>query len=327
MFRWWSFDGRKSFAHIAYDKDKQAPPPDGRTTQGWHSDHPGGIKHFLAVRSDVDAQLQWLTARRPDYLGTYPAILKELASLAQKRGIELKLERLMSFAAVLDQETRELCRAAFGAEIADTYGAQEVDHVAAQCRECGEYHVSAEAAIVELLRADGSAAAAGEVGRVVVTPLYNYAMPLIRYELGDMAEAGSAPAACGRGLPTIRRILGRARHMFRFRDGTTIWPIPGDFAVRKFIAAKQVQIVQTDLDHIEIRYVPQDTGELPDVSALTQRIRTVMRQPVHVVVRSVDQIERSPTGKYEECLSLVAADGSEARSAPSSPNLDVAPRT
>ena len=52
---------------------------------------------------------------------------------------------LLSFSTILDEETRELCRTAFGADIADTYGAEEAGHIAAQCRACGEYHVSAEA--------------------------------------------------------------------------------------------------------------------------------------------------------------------------------------
>src|SRR5439155_11007545 len=99
----------------------------------------------------------------------------------QDRGIELKFERLFSFAAVLDQETRDLCRSAFGAEIADTYGTQEVGHIAAQCPACGDYHISAETVVVEVLRDDGSPAAPGEVGRVIVKPLYGSAMPLIRY--------------------------------------------------------------------------------------------------------------------------------------------------
>ena len=80
-------------------------------------------------------------------------------------------------------------------------------------------------------------------------------MPLIRYELGDMAEAGAVNPSCGRGLPTVRRILGRYRNLFRFRDGTTVWPTPAHF--RNFIAGKQFQVVQTDFDHIEIRYVPE----------------------------------------------------------------------
>ena len=312
MFRWWSIEGQKAYAHIAPDGNKEAPPPDGRTLRGWHSHHPDGIKHFISVQADIDTHLQWLLARRPDYLATYSPVLKELALTAQKRGVELRFSRLLSFGTVVDDETRELCKAAFGAEIADTYGAQEVDHIAAQCRDCGEYHASAEAAIVEVLRADNTAAAPGETGRVVVTPLYNLAMPLIRYELGDMAVAGSVPSACGRGLPALRRILGRTRNMFRFRDGSTLWPMSSAFRLGNFIALKQFQIVQTDFDHVEIRYVPDAVaGASPiDLPTLTERVRRILRHPVEVSVRNVDRIDRSATGKYEECISLVPADGS-----------------
>jgi len=310
MFRWWSIDGQKTYAHIAPDGNKEAPPPDGRTLRGWHSHHPDGIKHFISVQADVDTHLKWLLARRPDYLATYAPVLKELALTAQKRGIELRFSRLLSFGTVVDDETRELCKAAFDAEIADTYGAQEVDHIAAQCHDCGEYHASAEAAIVEVLRADNTAAVPGETGRVVVTPLYNLAMPLIRYELGDMAVAGSAPSACGRGLPALRRILGRTRNMFRFRDGSTLWPMSSAFRLGDFIALKQFQIVQTDFDRVEIRYVPDGAAAPIDLPTLTERIRRVLRHPVEVSVRSVNQIDRAATGKYEECISLVPADGS-----------------
>jgi phenylacetate-CoA ligase len=308
MFRWWSMDGRKPFAQIASDATGLARPPDGRVTYGWHSGHPGGIKYLMGVNSDAATQLQWLTARRAAYFGSYPAILKELAGAVQKQGIEIKFDQLLSFAAALDDETRQLCRAAFGAEIADTYGTQEAGHIAAQCRDCGDYHVSAEAVVVEVLRSDGTAASPGEVGRVVVTPLYSFAMPLIRYELGDMAEAGPASARCGRGLPTLGRILGRSRNMFRFRDGSTVWPVTSAFRLSQFIALKQFQVVQLDFERIEIIFVPE-AGDRPiDLDGLTQRIRTVLRQPVEVAVRAVERIERTASGKYEECLSLVAAD-------------------
>ncbi|MBX9778616.1 MAG: hypothetical protein K2Y71_29955 [Xanthobacteraceae bacterium] len=305
MFGWWSIDGQKAYAHIAPDGKKEAPPPDGRTLRGWHSQHPDGIKHFISVQADIDAHLQWLLGRRPDYLATYAPILKELALTVQKRGVELGFSRLLSFGTAVDDETRELCKSAFGAEIADTYGAQEVDHIAAQCHGCGEYHASAEAAIVEVLRADNTAAAPGETGRVVVTPLYNLAMPLIRYELGDMAVAGSVPSRCGRGLPALRRILGRTRNMFRFRDGSTLWPMSSAFRLDSFLALKQFQIVQTDLDHVEIRYVPDGLAAPIDLPTLTERVRRILRHPVEVSVRSVDRIERATTGKYEECVSLV----------------------
>ena len=311
MFGWWSIDGNRAYAHIAPDGNKEAPPPDGRTLRGWHSHHPNGIKHFISVQADIDTHLQWLLARRPDYLATYSPILKELAITAQKRRVELRFSRMLSFGTVVDDETRELCKAAFGAEVADTYGAQEVDHIAAQCHDCGEYHASAEATIVEVLRADNTAAAPGETGRVVVTPLYNLAMPLIRYELGDMAVAGALPSACGRGLPALRRILGRTRNMFRFRDGSTLWPMSSAFRLGDFISLKQFQIVQTDFDHVEIRYVPHGLTAPIDLPTLAERVRRILRHPVEVSVRNVDRIDRAATGKYEECISLVATDRSD----------------
>jgi phenylacetate-CoA ligase len=305
LYRWWSVDGAKSLASIAAHTQRSV------TAQWWHSSHPTGVRYDFGTREDVDAQLNWLMARRPHYLACYATILKELARAAQTRGIELRFAVLLSFATTVDDETRELCRAAFGAEIADTYGAQEVDHIAAQCRECGEYHISAETTRVEVLRSDGSSAAPGEIGRVVATPLYNYAMPLIRYELGDMAEVGTAPPDCGRGLPTLRRILGRYRNMFRYLDGSTSWPRATGFRLGNFIALKQFQVVQTDHNHVEIRYVPDDdaTDRPIDLAALTQRVRTVLCQPVDVSVRRVVQIERSRGGKYEDCISLVSSDG------------------
>jgi len=314
MLRWWSVDGTKSFAQIAGGKARVAPP-EGRTSYGWHSSHPEGVRYFLDVKSDVDAQLKWLLTRRPAYFGTYPPLLKELALTAQKRGTDLRFDLLVPFGTVVDEETRELCRVVFGAEIADTYGTQEAGHIAAQCRDCGEYHISAETGVIEVLRNDGAPARPGEIGRVVVTPLYNYAMPLIRYELGDLAKVGSAAPSCGRGLPTLRQILGRTRNMFRFRDGSTLWPVSGSFKLDDFIQLKRFQVVQTDLDHVEIRYERGETDRPIDLPALTQRMTAALRHPVTVLVREVDKIDRSASGKYEECISLIAADWQD--SAPS----------
>jgi phenylacetate-CoA ligase len=308
MLRWWGADGSRTLAQIAPRRLREPLPPGHSSTQGWHSEHPGGLKYFMGLETDAETHLQFLMDCRPDYLGSYPAILKELARLVQKRGIDLKFALLMSFAALLDEATREACRAAFGVEIADTYGAQEVDHIAAQCPTCGEYHISADTAIVEILRADGSAAAPGEIGRVVVTSLYNYAMPFIRYEIGDMAEVGSPAPSCGRGLPTLRRILGRARQMFRFRDGSAVWPVSARFNLPEFLPHEQFQVVQTDFDHVEILYVPDGSDRPINLPALTQQVRSALRQPVEVSVRPVPQIARGEGGKYEDCVSLVPTD-------------------
>jgi phenylacetate-CoA ligase len=307
MLRWWSVDGKKTFGFIIHDREKNAAPPDGSVSRGWHSARPNGLKYTLSHAADIDTQLKWLIARRPDYLLSYSAILKELAIAAQRRGVEMKLDLIFSAAAILDADTRALCRSVFHAEIVDGYGAQEVGHLAAQCRDCGEYHVSAEGSLVEILREDGSPAESGETGRVVVTPLFNYAMPLIRYELGDFAEVGSSTPSCGRGLPTLRRILGRYRNMLRFRDGTVVWPYDAAFELEKFISLKQFQIVQTGFDHIEIKYVPDSSERSVDLAALTDHVRNALRQRVDISLTPVERIERSAGGKYEDCICLIEA--------------------
>jgi hypothetical protein len=73
------------------------------------------------------------------------------------------------------------------------------------------------------------------------------------------------------------------------------------------VALKQFQIVQTDFDHIEIRYVPDGSPGPVDLAAWTQRMGTVLNQQVDVTLRAVDKIERAATGKYEDCVSLVGS--------------------
>ena len=312
FFDWWSMDGAASLAYIAYEGADQPASREGQSSVGWHSKDPSGARHFMGIHVDTKTMLDWLMARRPAYLGAYPPVLRELAILARETGADLSFEQLVSFSAVLDDETRRLCRSVFGAAVADGYGAQEIGHIAAQCPDCGEYHVSAEGCVVEVLRPDGSAAAPGECGHVVVTPLFNFAMPFIRFELGDVAEVGCAEPSCGRGLPTLRRILGRVRNMFRFSDGSVIWPIASAFRLGEYVNHTQYQIVQTDLQHIEIRYVWEGEPQKIDVAGLTQQVCSALKQRVSVAVCRVSEIPRTRTGKYEDCVSLTTEGAADA---------------
>src|SRR5207248_47763 len=196
MFRWWRVDGNKAYAQLAITSREQARLVGGTTFYGWHTARPRGAKYCLSHLFDIDTQLEWLMARKPAYLTSFPGIIKELALTTKRRGLALKFDLVFSVGAALDAETRELCRSTFGADIADTYGAQEAGHLAAQCPHSGDYHASADATIIEILRNDGSHVASGEVGRVVVTPFHNLAIPLIRYELGDYAELAPAESDC-----------------------------------------------------------------------------------------------------------------------------------
>jgi phenylacetate-CoA ligase len=305
MMRWWGVDPSKSCARIAYED--RAKPPDGVSHPGWHSADPQSIQHVLSSEADVPDQIAWLAARKPAYLITYSHVLKELARACQQAGSPLRFDLLFSHGTVVDEEARQSCRAEFGVPVVDSYGAAEIGQLAAECPDCGEYHVSAEAVHVEIVRDDGGLARPGEIGRVVATGLYNFAMPLIRYEIGDLAEAGFENPPCGRRLPSIRRIMGRYRNAFRFRGGRIMFPHTYDLKLWDLLAYRTAQVVQLDFDRIEILWVGEQDPDTIDLDALTTRVRTVLREPVEVMLKKVDAIPRSTSGKFEDFVSRVPA--------------------
>jgi phenylacetate-CoA ligase len=182
----------------------------------------------------------------------------------------------------------------------------EIGHIAGECPLCQLYHVSAEGVLLEILREDGSPTSPGQVGRVVVTSFYNYAMPFIRYETGDFAVAAER-GTCKRTLPTISRIVGRVTNMFVMPDGTKVWPYARDVELRRFLGFSQMQMVQTSVDRIEVRYVPDGSQRQPDLEGLQTYLREIFHSSVQATAVAVDRLGRLPSGKFEEYVSLVTA--------------------
>ena len=119
------------------------------------------------------------------------------------------LEAIVSWGRTLEAGEREAVEKGLGGPVFDEYGAREVGPIAHACATHDGLHVHAESVLVEVVR-DGRAVAPGETGEVLVTDLVNRVVPLLRYRLGDRAELATGPCACGRGLPVLRRVEGRA---------------------------------------------------------------------------------------------------------------------
>jgi len=139
-----------------------------------------------------------------------------------------------------------------------------------------------------------------------VTPLYNLAMPLIRYELGDHGVLSPDACGCGRTLPVLARILGRSRNIFRFVDGTSTWPVLLSRDFQAFVPNRQFQVVQLTLTDIEFRFVPVADDQVNDLPALTDYFKSRLHPSISVTLAAMAAIPRSSGGKYEDCMSLVA---------------------
>lgn len=252
------------------------------------------------ARSDVDAQLDWLHAEQPDVLLTHATNLRALAVRSIERDVRLsRLREARAYSEQLAPDLREKVREAWGVRVTDLYSANEVGYIALQCPQSGLYHVQAEDVLVEIIGDDGLPCDVGQSGRVIVTSLHNFAMPLLRYEIGDYATVG-APCGCGRSLPTIERVLGRTRNMLRLPGGRTAFPGFPVSAMLRMPAIREVKMIQHSLEDIEIQLVlayPLTGDEQDDlVRAVVRRLQ----HPFRIQLTPVPQIARGSSYKRED---------------------------
>jgi phenylacetate-CoA ligase len=294
-------------AFITFDKDGRFPYPHGRKSKGWNHTHPESEVHLLDLGTSPDGQLDWLERVQPAHVLTYPMTLREVAEVALAHNSALRLETFISTGELLDAPTREVIERAFGCRVIDVYGVREIGQVAFQCPDGAGYHFCSEAVLCEVIDDQGRPVRPGEFGRVVLTALYNYAMPFIRYEIGDYAQASTRPCPCGRGLPSIDQIGGRARNMLVAPDGSKRRLRGVVFhRIGSVLSYRQIQIVQNTIHSFEIRYVP-DSSDAPDVSGLTRLLREELYPGVTVELVPVERIERGSGMKIEQFVSRIAS--------------------
>lgn len=261
---------------------------------------------LLSVGTETAAQLTWLEAQQPDYLLTYPSNVGELTRLALARGTRLhRLREILTIGEVVTPELRALCRQVWNVPVADAYSAEEVGYMALQCPDHEHYHVQSEAVLVEVLDRSGRACAPGETGLVVVTPLHAFAMPLVRYVVGDYATAG-LPCPCGRGLPVLARIMGRTRGTLVLRNGERYWPFFGSRGLAELAPIRQHQFVQKSYEVIEARLVTSRALTADEEAAVARHVQSRLPAPFEIRFAYVRDIPRAHGSKFEDFVSEVA---------------------
>jgi phenylacetate-CoA ligase len=261
----------------------------------------------LGIQTDVDSQAAWLERESPDYLLTFPSNAAELARTCLRKGIALSaLKEVRTMGEALDPATRDFCREAWNAPVTDLYSAEEVGYIALQCPVHEHYHVQSEHALVEVLDERGEPCRPGTTGRVVVTDLHNFAMPLIRYELGDLAEVGP-PCPCGRSLPVLSRILGRVRNMLVAANGKRYFPTFGTRSMPGLEVLRQHQFVQKSFCLVEGRLVTAAPFSAEQERALREHVLSRLPTGFDVRFVYVDSIPRSASGKFEDFVSELSS--------------------
>jgi phenylacetate-CoA ligase len=308
--RRFGMDTSRPLATIGRYRHRPIPPyPEGAVSSGWSMSDPDTPAYRLELTTPVDQQLEWLSRRKAPYLRTQPSGALAIAhAVTPDDGRALGIETVLLNGENVPDGAREIIAERLGARAAAFYSCQEIGHIASECEAAPHYHVAAENALVEIVDDRGRDVAPGERGRVIVTGLYNYVMPFIRYELGDVAVAGAGDCPCGRTLPVIARVEGRSRNAFVFRDGSRMWPRTSMVrAMHPFVPFVRFQLIQLDFERIEFRYLPDGSGRTPDVAGLNAHARRVFHTSVEIDPVEVDALVPGPSGKFEEFVSRVPA--------------------
>ena len=264
-----------------------------------------GQIHFFDITRPIVDQFAWLTERDPSYLLTFPSNLKAL--LDHSSGTSVKPSRLQQAATMsetLPPGLRNYCERVWGVTVTDAYSAEEVDMIAIQCPDYPHYHVQAERLLVEVLDDNDRACGPGGIGRVIITDMYNYASPLIRYEIGDYAEVGG-PCPCGRSLPVLKRIVGRSRNMLTLPSGDKIWPSFPEDKMTAVAPVRQFQVVQRDLTHFIAKIAVARPLSYAEEKGLRDYFVACLRNPFALELEYTDEIPRQANGKFEDFISTV----------------------
>jgi len=279
------------------------------------------LNAFRMSPDDMHRFVDEINRVRPTQILAYVESIYDLAVFIQQHDYSVHAPHsIMTSAGKLHDDMRDMIESVFQAPCFDRYGSREAGDIACECEAHDGLHVSIPTHYVEVLRPDGNPAAEGESGEIVVTLLSNYAMPLIRYRIGDMAIQGGGLGACPCGCvwPKLQEVTGRVSDTFTTSDGTRVH---GEYFTHLFYFRDWVrtfQVVQETSTHVRIRIVAHPDAacgqrdKVKDVYAeplqdIRSKIRAVMGEDCTVEFSIEDEIMPSASGKFRYTISKVTS--------------------
>jgi phenylacetate-CoA ligase len=265
---------------------------------------------FEMSNGRLDGFVQQIRRRRPRMLFGYPSALSRIAAHASRRGIamdDLGIRVAFVTSERLYDDQRAAIERVFGCPVANGYGSRDAGFIAHQCPE-GGMHITAEDVVVEIVDDAGRVLPPGESGEIVVTHLATKDFPFVRYRTGDRAVLDDRLCACGRGLPLLREIQGRATDFVRAKDGTLMHGLALIYTLRDISGIAEFKITQESLDLVRVEVVPGPGCDLAAAAARTQRdFQARLGAGVEVRFEPVAAIAAEKSGKYRYVVSKVVS--------------------
>jgi phenylacetate-CoA ligase len=260
---------------------------------------------FHISPANVADYVEALNRFRPTVMNGYASAHYFLARMILEQGLAVHSPKaIITESERLEPPMRLAVERAFGARAFEEYGSVENCGLASEC-ERGRLHVHPDFGLVEILNPDGTDAAPGVVGEVVMTGFANRNQIFLRYRIGDLASWAPDPCPCGRtALPALADLVGRQEDTVVGPDGRETVRFHGLFVGIAGVA--EGQVVQHAREDFELNVVPTAAYSEQDEEAMRSRLVARLGPTVRVRVRIVTEIPRGPNGKFRAVVSHVA---------------------
>lgn len=301
LFDWHDIDMSNSVGFIL-DEKKTFPFPDGQEGDTWNLSNPEAPAYNLSVGYKIEQQVDWLKRKKPEILYTYPRNAQAIVEEFQNQRVPVSFHTIMVHGEVVEPETSEIFSKA-GLKLINRFGTVEIGPISGQCSHGPWHHQFSDLCLMETVSSSTGKHVNEGIAELIVTPFYNYAMPLIRYKNGDLLEISDKPCPCGKTLPRINRILGRERNMLTFSDGSKMWPNILRSEYDRYVSVKQFQIIQHTPTRLEMRYIAEDPTQPVDLAGLTSMMQQALHPDITVDLTPMSDIPRAASGKFETWIS------------------------
>jgi len=268
------------------------------------------LNAFKMSTERMGKYMELINTIKPTCILAYADAAFEFAEFIEKTGKRVHKPRsIITSAGLLTPEMRETIEGVFQCPVFNRYGSREVGAIACECEEHVGLHISDLTQYIEVINADGKPCVPGEMGEIVITSLVNYTMPLIRYKIEDMGTMSSHRCPCGRGFSLLEQVTGRTLEMLVNKKGELISGTAVTLLFYFKDSIKRYQIVQEDIDKLVIyleliKHVSYEEYQ-KDIHSIENSLKVLMGEETKIDFQVLEQIEPSPSGKYQYIISRV----------------------
>jgi phenylacetate-CoA ligase len=283
-------------------------PPSQKDPPFWRFNRPWNqlfLSSFHMKAENLDSYVDAMERYEVQALEAYPSTAYVLARHLAAQGRTVPLRAVFTSTEPLLDIQREVIEERFACPVFDYLGAAERVVFAGECSEHRGLHLFDEYGVTEILDDDGEPVPAGCPGRLVVTGLHNFAMPLIRYEIGDVSGIQVESCPCGRPLPLLLPITSKAEDLVVLPDGRFISGSVLTHPFKPMTHIAESQIIQEELGRIRIKVVPRPGYDEGDQAKLLASLRERLGNEIRLEIERVETIPREARGKFRWVVSKV----------------------